>query len=88
MNALVKSWRWNRLLETGEVTITELAQQVGMSRTYVSRIVNLMFLTPEILSGILTGSQPATLHLQDLIANLPVEWPSQKQVLCFPDVLK
>lgn len=83
VNALVKSYRWNRLLDSGEITISELAKREGLARTYVSRIVNLMMLAPEIISSILTGAQPATMHLQDLTANLPVEWHRQKQVLKF-----
>lgn len=83
VSALVKSYRWNKQLDGGEVTITELAKQEGMGRTYISRIVNLMFLAPEIISSILTGTQPETMHLQDLIANLPVEWHRQKELLKF-----
>lgn len=85
VNALTKSYRWNRQLENGEITITDLAQQIGMGRTYVSRIVNLMFLSPDIISRILTGTQPPTLTLRDLIVNLPVDWNSQKRLLNFPD---
>jgi hypothetical protein len=84
VNALVKSYRWNRQLESGQVTITDLAKQERRDRTYVSRVVNLMYLAPEIISSILTGTQPATMHLQDLTANLPVEWHRQKQLLKFP----
>ncbi|MFO0389393.1 MAG: recombinase family protein [Alphaproteobacteria bacterium] len=83
VNALVKSYRWNRQLDSGQVTITELAKQQGRDRTYISRIVNLMMLAPDIISSILTGTQPATMHLKDLTANLPVEWHLQKQVLKF-----
>ena len=85
VNALVKSYRWNRLLESGQLNISELAQQEGRSRTYISRIVNLMFLAPDIISSILTGTQPETMHLQDLTANLPIEWHRQKQLLRFAD---
>lgn len=83
VNALVKSYRWNRQLESGQITISELAKQEGRARTYVSRIVNLMMLAPDIISSILTGTQPATMHLKDLTANLPIEWHRQKQVLKF-----
>lgn len=83
VNALVKSYRWNRQLDSGELTISDLAKREGQGRTYVSRIVNLMMLSPDIISSILTGTQPVTLHLKDLTANLPVEWHLQKQVLKF-----
>lgn len=83
VNALVKSYRWNRQLDNGQITISDLAKQEGRARTYVSRVVNLMLLAPDIISAILTGTQPATMHLQDLTANLPVEWHRQKQLLKF-----
>lgn len=83
VNALVKSYRWNRQLDSGKITITDIAKQEGRARTYVSRIVNLMMLAPDIISSILTGTQPATMHLQDLTANLPIEWHRQKQILKF-----
>lgn len=83
VNALVKSYRWNRQLEDGAITITDLAVQEGCARTYVGRIVNLMMLAPDIISSILTGTQPATMHLRDLVTNLPIEWHRQKQLLKF-----
>ena len=83
VNALVKSYRWNRHLDSGDLTISDLAKREGQSRTYVSRIVNLMMLSPDIISSILTGTQPLTLHLKDLTGNLPVEWHRQRQVLKF-----
>ncbi len=83
VNALVKSYRWNRQLDDGQITISDLAEQEGRARTYVSRIVNLMLLAPDIIASILTGTQPATMQLQHLTANLPIEWHRQKQVLKF-----
>jgi hypothetical protein len=83
VNALVKSYRWNRQLAHGQITISDLAEQEGRARTYVSRIVNLMLLAPDIIASILTGTQPATMQLQHLTANLPIEWHKQKQVLKF-----
>ncbi|PZP84650.1 MAG: hypothetical protein DI582_08195 [Azospirillum brasilense] len=83
VSALVKSYRWNRQLDSGDITISDLAKREGRGRTYVSRIVHLMMLAPDIISSILTGAQPVTLHLKDLTVNLPVEWHRQKQVLKF-----
>ena len=39
VNALVKSYRWNRQLDSGQVTITDLAKQERRDRTYISRMV-------------------------------------------------
>ena len=83
INALAKSCRWNQQLARGEATISELAKQERVSRTYISRMVGLMLLSPDIIASIMEGTQPATLHLNDLTANLPIEWHRQKQVLKF-----
>ncbi|MFZ4761805.1 MAG: hypothetical protein ACOYK8_03200 [Alphaproteobacteria bacterium] len=83
VNALVRSYRWNRQLDDGQITISDLAKQEGHARTYIGRIVNLMMLPRDIISSILTGTQPATTHLKDLVMNLPIEWHRQKQILKF-----
>lgn len=84
VNALVRSYQWNQLLESGKTSVTELAKREGRSRTYISRIVNLRYLEPEIIESILTGTQPETLHLKGLTQILPIEWHCQKRVLNFP----
>lgn len=83
VNALLKSYRWNQQLERGETTITELAKQEGVGRTYISRLVGLMLLSPDIIASIIEGTQPATLHLNDLTENLPLEWHEQRRLLKF-----
>jgi len=80
VNALVKSYRWNRQLDDGETSVTKLALQLGVSRTYIARIVNLMFLAPDIIASILTGSQSPNLQLQNLTDNLPVGWNKQREL--------
>lgn len=82
VNALVKSYRWNQQLENGTaLTIGTLAKREGRNRTYVSRILNLMMLAPDVIASILDGTQPPTMQLQDLTASLPIEWHKQKHVL-------
>jgi hypothetical protein len=82
VNALVKAYRWNQQLESGAaLTIGTLAKREGRNRTYISRILNLMMLAPDVITSILEGTQPPTMQLQDLTASLPIEWHKQKQVL-------
>lgn len=82
VNALVRSYRWNRQLESGAaLTIGTLAKREGRNRTYISRILNLMMLAPDVIASILEGTQPPTMQLQDLTASLPIEWHKQKHVL-------
>jgi hypothetical protein len=52
--------RFNALLTMGAgLTVTELATQAGVSRSYFSRILRLSFLAPEITKAILQGRQPS-----------------------------
>ena len=48
--------------------------------TYVSRILRLTLLAPEIVEAILDGRQPAELQLDDLLAGFPLEWEGQRRL--------
>jgi hypothetical protein len=45
--------------------------------SYVSGILRLTLLAPEIVGAILVGRQPAELPLDDLLAGFPLEWKRQ-----------
>ena len=47
------------------------------TRTYVSRVLRLTLLAPEIVEAILDGRQPAELQLDDLLEGFPLEWTQQ-----------
>ena len=48
-----------------------------VSTTYVSRVLRLTLLAPEIVEAILDGRQPAELQLDDLLEGFPLEWDGQ-----------
>ena len=50
-----------------------------MDATYVSRILRLTLLAPEIVEAILDGRQPAELQLDDLLTGFPLEWEGQRE---------
>jgi hypothetical protein len=52
--ALARGYRWLNMLESGEVKyLREIAAREGVDNSYVSRMVNLTTLTPEIVASIL-----------------------------------
>ena len=79
--------RAHRCFETlvsGRVrSVAELATVEGISDRYVSSLLPLAFLAPDIVEAIAAGRQPPELTAHRLIrtVDLPIAWPAQKQLL-------
>ena len=58
VKALARAFRWKRMLESGEfVTIAELAEREGIAPSYMTRVLRLTLLAPDIVEAILDGKQ-------------------------------
>ena len=80
--ALVRGHRWLALLTSGAVkTLNEIAAQEGVNNSYVSRMVNLTTLAPEIVEAILDDTLPDHLTLFDVAVDPPVLWEEQRGIL-------
>ena len=78
VKALARAFRWRKMLDTGvHATLEDLARAKGVAPSYVSRVLRLTLLAPEIVEAILDGRQPAELQLDDLLEGFPLEWDSQ-----------
>ena len=65
--ALARGHRWLRLIESGKViNITAITKTENVDRSYISRVVNLTTLAPEIQAAILDETLPGTVSLLDL----------------------
>jgi hypothetical protein len=63
------------MLEAGRfATINELAAAEKINSSYVSRVLRLTLLAPDIVEAILDGRQPEGTTLPALMQPLPVEW--------------
>ena len=62
-------------------TIEDLAKSKGIAKAYVSQVLRLTLLAPEVVEAILDGRQPAELQLDDLLAGFPLEWEAQRSLL-------
>jgi len=82
VRALARAWRWRRALEQGNAhSIMELANQAGHTERYITRLLRLAYLAPDIIDAILEGSQPFDLTLGKLRATeIPLDWHHQRQV--------
>jgi hypothetical protein len=59
-------------------TLDDLASAKGVAPSYLSRVLRLTLLAPEIVEVILDGRQPAELQLDDLLEGFPLEWEAQR----------
>ena len=77
--ALVRGLRWLAMLESGEIkTMTEIAKREGVDNSYVSRMVNLTTLAPDIVEAILLNALPDHLTLFDIAVDPPALWEEQR----------
>ncbi|MEL7730651.1 hypothetical protein AAG612_14050 [Citromicrobium bathyomarinum] len=68
-----------RRASDGETTIAELAREQGINASWISRVVRLAFLSPEIVDRILAGTHPAALNGTTLTTanQIPRSWSEQ-----------
>lgn len=80
VKALARAFRWKRMLESGEfVTIAELAEQECIAPSYMTRVLRLTLLSPEIIEAILDGRQSAEVTLAGILNDVPLVWESRKR---------
>lgn len=77
--SIVRAHRWRRI-ESGQAkSITDLAEQEGVTDAYVCRLLPLTCLAPDIVEAILDGRQPKGLRLTELLGNGPLVWEEQRR---------
>ena len=82
LKAIVRAQRWRLMLESGEYhSSAELAKAEKVNASYLSRILRLTLIAPDIVEAIVAGRQPSTLQLDDLLKPLPAIWASQNAKL-------
>ncbi len=78
VKALARAFRWKRMLESGEfATIAELAEREGIASAYMTRVLRVTLLAPEIVEAILEGRQSRGMTLEALREQFSVEWAHQ-----------
>ena len=77
--ALARGHRWLAMLESGEAkSLKEIATREGIDNSYVSRMVNLTTLAPDIVVAILDDALPNHITLFDLAVDPPALWDEQR----------
>ena len=78
VKALARAFRWKRMLESGEfATIADLAECEGIAPSYMTRIMRLTLLAPDIVEAILNGKQGPQVKLARVLQPLPTAWGPQ-----------
>ncbi|MFC5385696.1 hypothetical protein ACFPLB_06910 [Aquamicrobium segne] len=78
VKALARAFRWKRLLESGEfATIAELAEREGIATSYMTRVLRLTLLAPDIIDAILDGKQGPEVTLARVLEPFPTDWEQQ-----------
>ena len=81
---VLQARRWFKdLSSTAKSSITDIAEEAGVDRTYVSRLITLAFLAPDIVEQIITGDHNAALTPERLrkACPLPWRWDEQRALL-------
>jgi hypothetical protein len=83
IRALARAHRWKRLLEAGRYrSAQEIADAEKIGRSFVSRLLRLTLLAPDIQEAILEGRQARGMQLEELTKGMASEWGEQRQS-CF-----
>ena len=78
VKALARAFRWKRMLESGDfATIAELAEHEEIAPSYMTRVLRLTLLAPDIVETILDGKQAPEMTLARLQEPFPTEWSDQ-----------
>ena len=79
VKALARAWRWQRMLDDGAYTsVSEIGDAENISKSYVSRILRLALLAPDIVEAILGGQTGQMVMLAQLERPLPASWEEQR----------
>ncbi|WP_443147231.1 hypothetical protein [Paracoccus spongiarum] len=82
VKALARAFRWKRMLESGEfATIAELAEREGIAPSYMTRVLRLTLIAPDLVEAILDGKQGPEVTLARVLEPLPSAWAAQPEHL-------
>jgi hypothetical protein len=82
VKALARAWRWQRMLDDGiYTTVSDIGDAESISKSYISRILRLALLAPDLVEGILAGQTDHALVLEQLEGPLSASWEEQRELI-------
>ncbi len=78
LRAVGRAWAWRRRLESGEVaTIQDIAAAEKISDRFVSRIIRLAYLAPDVLERLLLSRMSPSVTVKELAKAASLPWVMQ-----------
>ena len=62
-------------------SVSEIAEAERISKSYVSRVLRLALLAPDIIEAILAGTTGPAVGFEQLETGVPVGWEEQRQTV-------
>ena len=82
VRAISRAHDWvDRILRGEAVNQRSIAKETGLDERYISRIIPLAFLAPDLTEAILEGKQAAHLSLDTCLGNIADDWNQQRTQL-------
>lgn len=83
---VARAHRWWAILKEGEINLQALAKREGVTRSYMTRVVRLAFLSPQMVEAILSSKVPVQLTPKRLTATdaIAADWERQRRSLLAP----
>jgi hypothetical protein len=80
VKALARAFRWKHMLESGDYgTIAELAERERIASSYMTRVLRLTLLAPDIVEAILDGRQGPEMTMVQRVELAGEGWEVQLQ---------
>ena len=85
LRAVAKGRRWYQQLVKGEVkTLAEIAENEGVTGSYVRRILRCGLIAPDLVEQLLDGAAAPQLTIENVRARLPLDWGEQRAIYGVP----
>ena len=84
IRAIRNARKWTDMLVTGQAAnLSDLAKKLGLAAPYVTRILALANLAPDIVEAVCSGCEPEGFSLARLVKGFPDDWEEQRTVMGF-----
>jgi AraC-like DNA-binding protein len=85
LKLIARAHELREIFTRGGHSISEMANEAGVSRSHFTRMLRLSFLAPDITRAILHGRQPAELTARSLVryTHVPNDWDEQRSQFGF-----